>query len=51
MKNTRYEAHHYVIFSMIRLPRLRSKYLPQHSVLKIPQSMSPLKVTEQVSHP
>jgi hypothetical protein len=32
------EVHHYVIFSMIRLP-FRSRYHPQHSVLKNPQSI------------
>jgi hypothetical protein len=29
----------------------RSKYPPQHSVLKNPQSCSSLKVRDQVSHP
>jgi hypothetical protein len=30
---------------------LQSKYSPQHPVLKHPQSMSSLNVTDQVSHP
>jgi len=37
VKNTGYEVHHYAVFSTIRLP-FRSKYPPQHSVLKHPQS-------------
>jgi hypothetical protein len=39
-KSTSYEAPHYVVFSnLLSLISLRSKYSPQHPVLKHPQSM------------
>ncbi|KDR23259.1 hypothetical protein L798_07162 [Zootermopsis nevadensis] len=47
------EARHYAIFSIIRLPPFRSKYLrPQLSVLKDPQAVFlPQRERDQVSHP
>jgi len=52
VSNEDHKASHFVVFSIPLLPSLlRSKYLPRHPILKQPQLLFSLNVSDQVSHP
>jgi len=51
MKSTDYEGSHSVVFSILPLVSLSSKYLAPQLVLKCPDLCSSPSLRDQVSHP